>query len=392
MSKFESEITEPYDADFIRERRGRPFFPIAETTEPSPKHPERNEDAFFIDAKNGLLALSDGAGGHANGAEMSREVMRLAAEQTARMSDQTFDKTKQAMDAAVLEIAEKSERFSIEITPAGQGRAMATLLMGKLIEVDGGYAAIVKSVGDSPVYLCRADGRIERVALPEDDILTLLVLQREISQEEAFLFSEATSEEQLKTALIARDKMIESLIGKPLRELTGIIADLKKIKKRNAAQNRLLRLAKLAKLFKNYFSRKRGAVTQAIGLPKEKLSDGRLEIHTDTIYGLKKGDRLIFASDGITSLTQKEIIEVLGQEKDFQKQLEGLRQAASARSADSHHLRAKPDDITIIGLEVPEVLTRPAVGPSRSPRKKRGETSRITQISEALARALRLAK
>jgi serine/threonine protein phosphatase PrpC len=373
-----------FDPSSLREKAPKPFFLIAETTEPSPRHPERNEDAFFVDGKAGLIILADGAGGQGAGNKMSNEVVRLAVEEMSRASGRTVKELGKAMEKAFRLVLRKGREASVRISAADvvakrSGGAMATLTLAKFLpEANGSYSAVVMSVGDSPAFLCRADGRVERVGLPEDDILNAKIAEGELTEEEAKMISETNSIEDFGDKLIAggfSTPEVRGILRMKLSELQQAIRILEEEPNRPRDREELLYLAKFIKFFRIYFERGRSVITQAVGLPEDQI-----KVHSVFLFGLKPGDRLVIASDGIEGLTEKEILETLGREKDFQKQLEGLRQAAAARSADKNHLRAKPDDITVVGMEVPKIIKeKPEVKPRSLP-----------SISKTLARALKI--
>lgn len=57
------------------EKREKPAFLIAETSEASPDHPEQNEDTLFSDAKRGIFAVADGMGGLPAGDKASQSAI-----------------------------------------------------------------------------------------------------------------------------------------------------------------------------------------------------------------------------------------------------------------------------------------------------------------------------
>ncbi|MFA6132306.1 MAG: protein phosphatase 2C domain-containing protein [Patescibacteria group bacterium] len=389
-----------FSPTMVREKREQRRFVTAETTIASEKHPDRNEDSTFSDAENGLVALSDGAGGHASGDKMSRATIQLVKESAPRMTGNTIDELSQAMDAEINLILKKGEKISRQLTPKGSKEAMATLILAKLIEVNGRYSAVVKGLGDSRAYIKRANGQLEKVELFEDGYLNLLVEMQRFSPEVANLISEATDVNSFSAELLARNfgsvEQITKFFGMGLWDLDANSDDLRK-------ENLLL--FQIVTAFKRYFSNeKRGAVTQSVGADRKQMEGGEFVIHTAIVANLRPGDRLFLVSDGVSDNLNTEQIDAAAVGTDFQDQLENLRDTALARSRDQNHMRHKADDITSIGIEVPEaaiVETTPAKSPAPSSSffgRLRGILTRKSaaalpaEISEAQARALGLAK
>lgn len=135
-------------------------------TKPSDLHPEKNEDAFFVDEKLGVFGVFDGMGGHASGEVASRlaanaiqgTLTKLPAND---LSEQLVAAFRQAYEAVV-----NHERRDSAASGLGTTAAVTVIRNGSIT---------VAHVGDSRVYRLRG-GELER--LTEDDGLLTENLRR----------------------------------------------------------------------------------------------------------------------------------------------------------------------------------------------------------------------
>lgn len=122
-------------------------FSFAYSTVPSPDHPNRNEDALFVDEKNRSFGIFDGVGGSIDGDKASR----LASEALhrdlmhAEMSDVISAET----------IIRKYINASSRTIRMKHPGALSTCVVGKIIPFDDIYQLTAGSVGDSRLYLFR---------------------------------------------------------------------------------------------------------------------------------------------------------------------------------------------------------------------------------------------
>ncbi|MFA6132305.1 MAG: protein phosphatase 2C domain-containing protein [Patescibacteria group bacterium] len=395
-----------------REREHIPFV-TAEATRASEKHPERNEDASFVDAENGLIILSDGAGGQESGEKMSREAVRLAREAAPHMVGRNLDELNRSMEAEFRKIIEEGEKFSKKLTSPGGKTASATLMIARMLETPSGCQAIIKSVGDSQAFIQRADGTIERVKMEDDGMLDLWVKKDIIDLEAAELISEATGGADFAAELLRKNFGTDHQILEAFRiavvnngeEIEKAIPDLKKTKKNSLEDRRLLRLVQTVRAFKLYFDGHfRSKVTQMVGMSKEDLTFRKdFAVHTAFVPNLRKGDRIILVSDGVSDNLPTRKIGKAMKGDNLQAQLENLRDTALDASRDPYNMRRKSDDITAVAIEVPgekKVEIAPVRPPAR-PQGLLGKMKRILfrdsvaspeKISEAQARAKELAE
>lgn len=172
----------------------------------------------------------------------------------------------------------------------------------------------------------------------------------ELSEDEAYMISESASsaefvrtflEDQAEQGIIHPDAVIGQwdLLPEPVR------------KKAEA----------LLKFFNRYYAgakQERSVVTQYVGGSR----GSELNVHTATVK-LNPGDKLFLATDGIDALKRAQVREALGRGATLDQQSRALVAAAkreNERVNDRDFVRAKPDDITVVGLEVPRKETRPS--------------------------------
>jgi serine/threonine protein phosphatase PrpC len=113
----------------------------------------------------------------------------------------------------------------------------------------------------------------------------------------------------------------------------------------------------VVQVFFQYFSgKKRAMITQSIG-----RNTASLRIHT-AFVGLDPGDELYAVGDGVTdNLSEREMGEMAKDREDAGSFSSRLVSAAKKRSEELGHLRAKKDDITVVGLGVVDAAETPVV-------------------------------
>lgn len=163
-----------------RERREQ--FRFAARSLACEDHPSRNEDAYLVDEELGTIGVFDGLGGHQAGQEASATA-RDAVREGIAMWDDIGDE-----DAA----DEEGMKGSLRNVLAAAGRAVVergqelylaapddvkrewngietTASVAKLYRfADGRAVAFIANVGDSRVYVRRADGSLELVTTDHD--------------------------------------------------------------------------------------------------------------------------------------------------------------------------------------------------------------------------------
>jgi serine/threonine protein phosphatase PrpC len=224
---------------------------------------------------------------------------------------------------------------------------VATLLLAKVVKTSQGVFGVIKGVGDSSVFVQRADGSIERVPVPKDSWLAREVGRRTITEGEAEWISQAESYGGFLLTLRQASRVSDRALGNLQRPehfgRDGLV--------RLAENDReVRRVFLLLETFKNYWGVKGGRVTQMLALQEA------VRPHT-AVVRLSSDDRLFLLGDGVENLTDKEIARVLqgadGSVEDAARALVGEAKARSALSR-AENFRAHKDDITAVGLRVME--------------------------------------
>jgi serine/threonine protein phosphatase PrpC len=177
--------------------------------------------------------------------------------------------------------------------------AGTTASVVKLWQKGSETKAVIANVGDSRVYIFRANGQLEPITL-DDNEATLHAADDEQARRLQDRFSGVTNKHALN--------------------------DWERV------------------LFE-----RRYMLSQAIG-------GSRIQPRT-YVVDLKPGDRMLITSDGVTdNLTDTEIQRELALSRDSREAAERLTTAAQARSRDTNHDRKKPDDMSagVIGVPVVE--------------------------------------
>lgn len=264
-----------------------PYIEIQIGSVPSAKHPDRNEDAFFV-IPNKAVGVFDGMGGHAAGDRASTIARNVMFWEISSMVPGSSLPSTAEMIQKILK--EANQAVYQQATKAGNDMGTTASVVYIWEGPEGERRAIVVNVGDSRVYLQRR-GRVTQITL--DDSYVRLATQDE---NEAYLLQSKLNN-----------------VTDPQRELTPEEMGL------FACGN---------------------VVTQALG---------QREVHPRVhIVPLEPGDRLMVCSDGISdNLTDNEILGILNANPDNAKAVQALIAAAQRRSRTLHHPRAKADDMTV---------------------------------------------
>lgn len=262
----------------------------------SEKHPERNEDAFFVDEEAPALGVFDGVGG-APGSELASSL--ASNEIFKKLRDVEPQISRRLSHIAMHETLWGAHEAIAETSKARNAEYLTTGTVAKIFMTDSGTPfAVIGSVGDSRAYLYR-DGQLAHLTLdqayhhpgPED---------------------EADGEGKQK------------LLQMTLAEATDLSA------LSDEARKAFLR---------------RNLVSSLLGMQKGP------PVITITDFEVMAGDKLVVTSDGIhDNLTNTEIEQIIGQGLDTDHLVETLVDAARSRSRDRSHLRSKPDDMTAVAL------------------------------------------
>lgn len=321
----------------------------------SPDHPDRNEDANFIDCERGLVALSDGAGGQNAGDAASRAAMEGVHEAT-RTIDAMLKRERErigsmyvsaenvsaVLDEAVRVIAKKVRKVSDQYAAAGrknEDRCYATLMLAKIVETGPGeWSAVVKGIGDSKALIRRADGKIEQVQITDDSAL-------ELWKKDGFSYRDRVSGKETILPLSEDEAdIIEQANGSDdIRNLWQVIVDAGGVSNTSEDWRRVSHIHSM-------YKKKRNVVSRMLGMPGENPS-----AHT-AIVKMNAGDRLYLLSDGVTdNLTFREMQQIANKVGDG-NETEGWVRASQDRMMDKTE-RSKKDDATIVEFGIPKRLT-----------------------------------
>lgn len=338
------------------EAKGLPPFSVGAATEASPWHPDVNQDAFAVDAKRHLMMVADGVSGSAKG-EKASGAARDAVQELGGALDQmiedarketgvpylTLDQASTVMDAHFRLIADRVKKA----TDVGEGkvRSATTLMTAKIFEIAPGETyAIVKSVGDCQPMVLRADGQLERVDIVEDSRFAERIRSGELTEDEAHMIAESGSPEELLQMFSEYKAVSERM---PTDEALGA-----------SSASALADTERMLLLFNRYYAsarQERSVITAFVG---GKLG-AEIDVHSASVK-LNPGDQLFLSTDGIDALKRVQVQEALSRGATLDQKVRMLVSEAK-KANEKGDLRAKPDDITVVGMEVPRaVAARPA--------------------------------
>ena len=257
----------------------------------SESHPERNEDAFFLDETSRALGVFDGVGG-AQGSELAS---KLASEAVAKY----LKSTQSVLPKQLSHLAMYGALYAGHeaIINGADGRDIATTAaVAKVFETEEGEPyVVVASVGDSRAFQFR-DRRLTHLTLDQAYYLP------------------------------GRDE-------KDIKDMQMTLAQATDL-------SELTREEQLAFRFRNVISSYLGG-------------SNNQPVITVNDFKVQKGDRLVITTDGIhDNLTNSEIEDILQQMGSSDIAVKALVKAASLRSKDPDHIRAKPDDMTAVALSL----------------------------------------
>ena len=251
----------------------------------SVEHPERNEDAIFLDQKGGIAIVLDGVGGLSGGGRASQVAKDFLVEKLTAISETDSKVIRYRIRQALIEA---SNEVLKEVHGGG-----TTATVAKFFEGNGEIRVIIGHVGDSRCYILRG-GKLKQVTEDDDSLNTLSLSKQEKRQISARLDE------------IAKDQDLEQASPEA-----------------------------------RFLFNQRNVITQMLG------DEQSLNPHIYQLV-LQAWDRVILTSDGVhDNLTKGEIEKVLKREDHAV----ALVQRARTRSIQAH-IRAKPDDISAIVVEV----------------------------------------
>lgn len=264
----------------------------------SDKHPDQNEDATIQMNDKKIFGVLDGMGGHAAGNVASEEAKNYISETLQNLPEElSLELTQKELEKVLFGANDKLLQLAKE-NPALKGMGTTASIVKIWEGAQGEKKAVIANIGDSRVYVHRANGQLDQVTLDDN------IINKEVKDE--------------KQAKIIQDKL--NNVIEP-----NTLTDKEKM------------------LFKH-----RNEISQALGIRWIKPRMFTVDIH--------EGEKLIVTSDGIhDNLTDKEIARILNAAPDSQSAVENLTDASRNRSREQHP-RAKADDMSAIVIEIPSSI------------------------------------
>lgn len=259
-----------------------------------PNHPD-NQDAVLRMEERRVFGVFDGMGGYAGGETASRLTKEKVEEIMGGLRDDlSVDELKEWMKRA-FEEAHSSVRAEAKRDPQKRNMGTTASVVKIWEAATGERKAIIGNIGDSRVYVQRADGTLEPITLDDG------VLSSRVSEE--------------------RRREMQEKLG-------------------NVTDRSTLDLG-LEALFD-----KRNEMSQYVG--------GRQMQPHLYVADMNPGDRVFITSDGVhDNLTNKEIADILQGVAFGEDPVKKMIEGASTRSKDKSHLRANPDDMSAIVVQIP---------------------------------------
>lgn len=137
------------------------------TTKPG-RELKNSEDSYGIDVANGVFGVYDGVSTSKGSILGSKFV---ADKMTAGLADPNL-KTVEQVSAKMRELAQNINQEMLDNDEISD----TTGTVAKLVETDQGLSLVAVGAGDSPMYISRADGSLERV-VEDDNVLNRMLLK-----------------------------------------------------------------------------------------------------------------------------------------------------------------------------------------------------------------------
>lgn len=318
-------------------------------SEASPKHPERNEDAFFVDAREGFMMIADGVGSSKRGdiaSTAARDACaeflpEFAAARNALMrdvGDDAVEKMQEIFRAHFVRVANRVRDVVARGVAPQERSAATTLMMASLFtDAQGNNFVLIANVGDGNVFVRRANGVVERVDVETDAYVNQWVRDELLTADELRVIANASSVRDVEAYVAAHGYSL------------------------NAAK-------KMMTLFAQYYGlpsanvptaergiQQRSKILQFVG----RKDGASMDIHC-TCNPVEPGEEWLLATDGISPITDEQFAHVLGGSGAMEERIRGVFSAVQgANTPDS--VRAVKDDITVTGIAVPNEELRRAV-------------------------------
>lgn len=262
---------------------------VASKNQPHPNHPSYSEDAILVDQKRGLFGVFDGMGGHAAGEEASK-IAKATVTESKNLGKDSEAELKNSLGQS---LKEASRRIKIEAQKDLFKKGMGTTATILKITASKGCIA---HVGDCRLY--HFTKKELRQITQDDDLISLAQRRGQLTQKES----------------------------------NGLREELSNACKKQELSPQAL----------SFFTR-RNIIAQALGV-------GKIEPHLYTINLVPPG-KIILTSDGIhDNLTYKEIKNITS--KASPKAITNKLTKHALRRSQSTHFRAKPDDMSVICIQI----------------------------------------
>lgn len=281
-----------YDPDSEQVGREQNQIYIFAISAPSSNHPNRNEDAMFMNSGKGIFGVFDGMGGSPAGDKASQIARNTVSESLQELSIELA--LHQVQDAVYLALI-KANQAVYEQGRADDNDMGTTASIGVVWNgMRGERKAIIGNVGDSRVYLFRNE-KLEQITLDDN-----LVISNSSNEQDA--------------------RMTQA-------KLSNVINPENELNKNEKS------------LFYH-----RNQITQFLGLISMKPKI--------IVIDLLLNDKLLVCTDGISdNLTDGEIQVLLNSNLDTNVAVQKLIEASQVRSK-SNHARRKTDDMTALVVKV----------------------------------------
>lgn len=282
-------------------------YQVAEKTEASIKHPERNEDSLISSSEHGYIGVFDGVGGLAAGAQASQIAAgKVATALQTLPNNPTKYEVREAFKKGHLDTLAAVEEYE-NTHPEAYGMATTASVIQIAQGAGKRYAGIMHT-GDSRAYRVNKNYELEQLTTDHSSVWS--------------------------------DWAKGDSSGEEAREINNFLDEMDESyhKRARGADKSLTKKAE------DYFRRRN--VVQRIFTDKR---DPDIEF-----IQIQEGDRYIFAtSDGVhDNLTRSEIEEIVKGAESSEQLVERLvKKAKEVSTSDSQsRMRAKPDDISAVAL------------------------------------------
>lgn len=306
LDDLENGVLSPEEAETELGMRELPELKFTGTSEASEKHPDKNEDAYFINKEDGTAGVFDGLGGYGHG-ELASKIANESIELD--LSEIPENIKLPELEKLMSDIIKKASNEIIKQSKENDFKQIGTTAtVVKFWEgTDGSRKAVIANVGDSRVYRFRA-GKLE--AITQDDS----IVQRLID-------NKAIKDDNPKQTIKGQDIINTGLLSED---------DAK-----NLDPNMNISIDNIRRM-----------MGQALGVNENNNKNLKPNIKT---IDIEEEDMLLLSSDGIhDNLTDEEIERLLKTGGDEKQLSESIVRRSALTALDTNNPRAKEDDKTLI--------------------------------------------